>query len=142
MAQFRKDEPVLAVTGAFVVVNYVMSYLVLHGIITGAQASVNTQMLVPIVAAVMTAIAGIAARSLVTPAKKVEAALQKHFGVSLDDLKESVGVLAPNVAADVKTVLHTVVTGLEDKISDSVSVPEEKSADGIADSVEIPEETI
>ena len=125
MAKFTNDEPVLAVTGAFAVVNYVLSFLVTHGIITHIQASSTTQALVPIVAAGLTTIAGIVIRSLVTPVKKAESWLDEKLGPQLSDIKSIIETVDPNVGSQVDNMVHLAATKAEESVSEALHIPEQ-----------------
>lgn len=143
MAKFTQDEPVLAVTGAFIVVNYVLAFLVEHGIITNTQAGSTPQVIVPLVAAGITFIAGLIIRRLVTPAKKVETWLEQHFGPELSAAVDVVRAVDPNALADARALaegaVDSVAESVADKASDlgiSVEVPENSDSDS---AVTIPE---
>lgn len=82
-AGFTKNYPVLALHLSASVVAYVLTLLVTRHVITGTQASVLSQQLLPLVSAAFVALLGFAATRLVYPAfafaERIEAEVQKRL---------------------------------------------------------------
>lgn len=75
---FVKAEPAVAAHLSSAVVGYVVTFLVLHGVVTSTQSSAVTQVVAPLVASVLLVALGFLVRRVVSPvakfAERVEAA--------------------------------------------------------------------
>lgn len=95
-AGFTKNYPVLALHLSASVVAYVLTLLVTRHVITGTQASVLSQQLLPLVSAAFVALLGFAATRLVYPAfafaERIEAEVQKRLSGLV-----ATGAVAPQV---------------------------------------------
>lgn len=119
MNKFLDREPAVATAAAGAAVSWLLSFLVLHGVLTADQASTDTQVIAPIVAALIVMAIGFVIRRLVTPAGKWIAA---HAGVELAAVEK---VLTPQDLATISKLLEdklgTTAVGLLDRIDEKLN---------------------
>lgn len=109
MAQLTKDEPVLVGTAALAIVNAGLSVMVTHGVIEQSQAPSLAQGLAPIIAIVLTMLAGIVIRAFTAPWARVKRLVEAGGLVGDAQLDNLEAYLDQRVAAAIATAVTTAV---------------------------------
>lgn len=83
--QIVKDYPALTGSAALALVVYVLGSLVTHHVIGSMQVGPLEKLLVPLVAAALTQLAGVLLHMVVSPAHKVADLIERHSNGALND---------------------------------------------------------